>query len=135
MSKEWWEPLVDTESAPFWDGCKEGRLRLRHCNPCDQAYYYPRNQCPRCWSRDVDWRDASRRGTVYSYSIVRENPGPPFRGMVPYGLVLVDLEEGPRMMVNWDLDTPLDKLACDLAVEVTFRKVSDDLTLPQVRPA
>lgn len=135
MATEWWEPQIDTESAPFWEGCREGKLRLRHCKACDRAYYYPRDQCPRCWSGDIEWREASRRGTVYAYTVVHENPAPPFRERLPYGLVLVDLEEGPRMMVNWDAEAPLERLACGLAVEVTFRKVSDQLSLPQVRPA
>ena len=135
MAQEWYYPQIDTESAPFWDGCREGKLLLRHCNACDKAYYYPRSYCPRCWSGDTEWRAASRRATVYSYSIIHENPAPPFRNMVPYGLVLVDLEEGPRMMANWDLETPLDRLACGVKVEVTFRKISDELSLPQVRPA
>jgi hypothetical protein len=106
-----------------------------HCNACDQAYYYPRRYCPRCWSADTEWREASRRGTVYSYSVVRESPAPPFRDMVPYGLVLVDLAEGPRMMVNWDPAAPLERLACGAPVEITFRTVSDALSLPQCRPA
>ena len=131
---EWYYPFVDSESEPFWDGCRAGKLMIQHCKACDHTYHYPRANCPECWSGDTEWQEASRRGAVYSYSIVHQNPAPPFKDMVPYAVVLVDLAEGPRMMVNWELETPLDQLACDLPVEVTFRKLSDELTLPQVQP-
>ncbi|BCB82777.1 hypothetical protein Psuf_000900 [Phytohabitans suffuscus] len=34
-------------------------------------------------------------GTVYTFSVVRQSGVPPFKGMLPYVLALVDLDEGP----------------------------------------
>ncbi|MGE0385162.1 MAG: Zn-ribbon domain-containing OB-fold protein [Gammaproteobacteria bacterium] len=131
---EWYYPVVDTESEPFWNACREGRLLVKRCRSCAKVYYYPRRQCPQCWSEDTEWLECSRRGTVYSYSVVHQNPAAPFKDLCPYGTVLVDLEEGPRMMTNWDFDVPLDALRCGLPVEIAFRKVDDTLCLPIVRP-
>lgn len=58
-----------------------------------RAFFYPRVAEPVTGSRNLEWVEASGRGTVYAATIVR--PKPP---QAPYNVVLVDLEEGPRVM-------------------------------------
>ena len=68
-------PTPDLETQPFWDGAEEGRLLIRHCNACGEDHFYPRPFCPKCWSDDVEWNEASGRATLYTWSIVhRERP-------------------------------------------------------------
>ena len=131
---DWYLPLIDSESEPFWSAAREGRFLIMHCRACDQAYFYPRRYCPHCWSDDTEWRESGGRGSLYTFSIVYQNPAPPFRDWCPYGIVVVDLEEGVRVMGNWDRDTPLERLACGLAVEVTFEAMTDEVSLPRFRP-
>ena len=130
----WYLPLVDSESEPFWTAARAGRLLIMHCRACDRPYFYPRRYCPRCWSDDTEWREASGRGTVYSYSVVHQNPAPPFRDWTPYAVVLVDLDEGVRMMANWDRSADLERLAVGLPVEVTFEAMTDEVSLPRFGP-
>jgi hypothetical protein len=130
----WHLPVVDTESERFWIGAREGKLMIMHCRPCDKPYFYPRRYCPRCWSDDTEWRQASGLGTVHTYSIVHQNPAPPFRDWAPYAVLLVDLEEGVRVMANWDRGADLEQLAVGIAVEVTFERASDEISLPRFRP-
>ncbi|HXC41275.1 MAG TPA: Zn-ribbon domain-containing OB-fold protein [Burkholderiales bacterium] len=132
---EWFHPIVDTESEPFWKGCKEGKLVIKRCKDCSKVYYYPRRWCPNCWSENTEWIESKRRGKVYSYSTIHQNPAQPFASLVPYAVVLVDLDEGPRMMVNWDFAIPPDKIKCDMPVEIAFRDISEELALPIARPA
>ena len=66
---------------------------------------------------------------------MHQNPAPPFAELCPYGVVLVDLDEGPRMMVNWDFSLSPEQMQCGMDVEVAFRKVNDELSLPIARPA
>lgn len=134
MATEWYHPIVDTESEPFWTAARDGKLLVKRCKACNAVHYYPRGYCPSCLSDQTEWLECSRRGTVYSYSVVHQNPAPPFKDLCPYGVVLVDLEEGPRMMVNWDFERPLDQLQCGQPVEIAFRKVNDELSLPIARP-
>ncbi|MEX2158673.1 MAG: Zn-ribbon domain-containing OB-fold protein [Dehalococcoidia bacterium] len=131
---DWYLPLVDTESEPFWQAAREGRFLIMHCRSCDLPYFYPRRYCPRCWSDETEWREASGRGTVYTYSVVHQNPAPPFRDWCPYAVVIVDLEEGVRVMGNWDRATDLDAIAVGLAVELTFESMNDEISLPRFRP-
>jgi len=131
---DWYLPVVDSESEPFWSGMREGRFLIMQCRACDRSYWYPRRYCPRCWSDETEWREASRRGTVHTYSIIYQNPAPPFRDWCPYAVVLVDLEERVRVMGNWDRTAELDRLAVGVPVEVTFEAITDEIALPRFRP-
>jgi len=129
-------PNPDNETQPFWDGAREGRLVIRRCNTCGAAFFYPRPFCPKCWSADVGWIDASGRATLYTWSIVHVNDLPPFHERVPYVAAIVTLEEGPRMMTNV-VGVDFDDLDADMALRVTFRSISDEppVTIPVFEPA
>ncbi|MFN8036708.1 MAG: Zn-ribbon domain-containing OB-fold protein [Acidimicrobiia bacterium] len=127
-------PNPDLESRPYWDAARDGRLLIQRCDACGEAIFYPRPFCPRCWSDRVQWIEASGRATLYTYSIVHRNDLPPFPERVPYVTAVVDLEEGPRMLTNV-VDCAFDDLRIGMALEVTFRPISSDFTLPVFRPA
>jgi uncharacterized protein len=129
-------PNPDNETLPFWEGAREGRLVIRRCNTCGEAFFYPRPFCPKCWSADVGWIDASGRATLYTWSIVHVNDLPPFHERVPYVAAIVTLEEGPRMMTNV-VGVDFDDLDADMALQVTFRSISDEppVTIPVFEPA
>lgn len=75
----------------------------------------------------------SGRGTVYSFYVAHRPAHPAFRDRVPYVVALVDLEEGPRMMTNI-VDCPPEDVHIGMPVEVVFRDVTEDITLPCFRP-
>jgi uncharacterized OB-fold protein len=134
MAPDWFHPVVDVESRPFWDGCREHRLMIMRCSACGVPYFYPRAHCPNCWSGDVDWVNASGLGTLHSFSIVHQFPIEPFASLLPYATVIVALDEGPRMMANWDFQTPLDRMRCDMRVRAGFREINESLSLPVFGP-
>ena len=125
-------PSPDPETQPFWDACRQGRFLVRHCNACGRDYFYPRPFCPTCWSDDVDWKQASGRGTLYTYSVVHVNDLPPFSERVPYVAAIVELDEGPRVMTNIE-GTPFDQLRIGATVEVDWKPISEDVTIPVFR--
>ena len=92
-------PEPDGETQPFWDGIAGGRLRLQRCRACARHVFYPRSVCPHCMAAELEWVDASGRGTVHALTVVhRAAPG--FAEEAPYVVALVELEEGPRMMTR-----------------------------------
>jgi uncharacterized OB-fold protein len=127
-------PTPDTETQPFWDACKEGRFLLKRCNACGEHHFYPRPFCPKCWSADVEWEAAAGTGTVYTYSVVRQNDLPPFPERVPYVAAIVELDEGPRVMTNVEGDD-VDAVEIGMRVQVAFKEISDDVTIPVFRRA
>ena len=134
MTTEYKKPLpyINTETKAYWDGAKSHQLLVRKCRACGNYYFYPRDFCPSCFSFDVEWVKASGRGTVYSVTICHV-PAAGFKDVTPYNLVLVELEEGPRMMSNI-VDCPNEEIKIGMPVEVTFDDVTPEVTLPKFRP-
>ena len=126
-------PRPSSESQHFWDGTKEGELRLQRCGDCGKSYFPPRPFCPFCSSRNVSVYPASGQATLYSY-VINHLPTPGFDG--PHAVAVVTLEEGPRMMTNIvDCEQTPDTLVLDMPLEVTFERQNDDITLPLFKPA
>jgi uncharacterized protein len=128
-------PKPTPESRPFWDACKAHELKVQRCRACGEAYFYPRNVCPSCLSRDVEWIRASGRGKLHTFSIVHAGGrNPPLE--LPFVLAVIQLEEGPRMLSNL-VGVPPDPAAirCDMPVVVEFADVTDAVSLPRFRPA
>ena len=127
-------PTPDDEQQPFWDAAREGKFLLKRCRSCGQAHFYPRPFCPKCWSDEVEWEEASGRATLYTYSVVHRNDLPPWPERVPYVAAVVDLEEGPRMMTNVVNCEP-DAVEVGMALTVTFEERTDEFTVPVFEPA
>ncbi len=127
-------PRPSAETKRFWEGCKRHELWLPYCPQCDQHFFFPRAFCPCCFSWEVGWRQASGRGTLYTYAIQYRPQAPGFEP--PYITAIVQLEEGPRLMGNLvDVEPDPEQIRCDMPVEVTFEDVSDEISLPMFRPA
>ncbi len=126
-------PEPTPETRHFWDGTREGELRLQRCADCDRAYFPPRPFCPGCGTRDVEIFRASGRGRLYSY-VISHRAAPGFEA--PYSIAVVELVEGPRLMTNV-VDCPQTPEALELGmpVEVTFSRQTDEITLPLFRPS
>ncbi|MEZ5714177.1 MAG: OB-fold domain-containing protein [Paracoccaceae bacterium] len=76
----------------------DGRLWLQRCADCGAAIFMPRVICPHCASTALSWAPASGLGTVYSRTTLRPRAKPGEAPRPPHSIVLVDLDEGPRMM-------------------------------------
>lgn len=126
-------PVPDAETEPFWAAARDGRLAIQRCRACERPFVYPRSACPRCWSAELEWIDASGRGSVYSFTVIRHNDVPPFREMVPYVVALVDLEEGVRLTANIVGCRP-EEVRVGMPVEVSYQRLTGEITLPQFMP-
>jgi hypothetical protein len=85
-------------SGEFVDGLAAGRVRYQLCGTCDTAQTLTRYACVSCGSDCLKWIDSSGRGVVHAVTVVSRAPSDLFRPLVPYTLVIVTLEEGPRVM-------------------------------------
>ena len=118
-------------SRPHWDGCLEGVLRVQRCRDCGHFVFIPQPLCTRCHAEALEWVASSGRGSVYSYTVVHRPPRPAFA--VPYVVAIVELEEGWHMLTNLTECRPED-VRVGLPVEVAFRPMSEEITLPYFRP-
>ena len=129
-------PMVTPENERYWQGARDHQLWLRNCRSCDRTYFYPRDICPTCGGRDVEWKQVSGRATLYTYAIVHRAPSPAFADIAPYVTAIVDLEEGGRMMTNLvDVEPDPATITVGMPLQVTFDDVTPEVTLPKFRPA
>jgi uncharacterized OB-fold protein len=70
------------------------------CNACGKLTYFRRGFCPGCGASPVEVRSASGSGTVYAVTTVVRAPSPEWKAIAPYPIVLIDLDEGIRVMTH-----------------------------------
>jgi uncharacterized protein len=122
------------EADPFWAGCSAGQLMLPWCTQCSRPHFYPRSICPHCESTAIEWKQASGKGRVYTFAVVRQPIERAFADLVPYVIAIIELDEGVRMLSHvTSIDA--DNVKCDMPVTVEFRPYSDKVTLPTFRPS
>jgi uncharacterized OB-fold protein len=126
-------PEITEELRPFFFAAREGRLVVQRCTGCGRRRFPPRDICSECLGRKSEWTTSSGRGRVVSFNVMHQVYHPGFVAEVPYAVVLVELEDGGRMLTNM-VDCPLERLRVGLPVEVTFEHRSAEVTLPQFRP-
>ena len=90
--------------------------------------------CPGCRSKELGWKKVSGLGTVYSYTVTHQAIHPSLRGRVPWTVIIVDLDEGVRM-ISHIVDCHAEDVRIGMRVEVVFEEVEAGVTLPYFRPA
>ena len=125
-------PAIGPDTEFFWNGLRERKLLIQRCGGCGALRHPPRPMCPKCRSLDWDAIESSGRGTVYSYVMPHEPRFPFFD--YPYIVVLVDLDEGVRLVSNLVDINPAD-VAVGMPVEVYYETFDGGLVLHQFRPA
>jgi len=113
---------VSPDNREHFEGLEQGRLLLPRCDRCSSVIWYPRHFCPACGSLEVSWFEASGRGTLHSFSIVRRGQGE-YSEAALYVLAYVELEEGPRLLTNLLVDpSEFDRLAVGMPVEMAVER-------------
>jgi uncharacterized OB-fold protein len=120
-------PVVTAEGKAFFDAARQGRFTIPVCTACNRAHWYPRAICPFCASDQMEWREASGKGTIYAFSIMR-------RVKEPYVIAHVTLAEGPTMLTNL-VDCDTDKLQIGQPVIVVFQETETGTPVPMFKPA
>jgi uncharacterized OB-fold protein len=119
--------------AAFWDFCAKEELRFQRCTPCGTWRHLPRLRCAKCGSPEFSWERSSGRGRVYSWTVTHQAPIRVFAAQAPYAVLVVELEEGVRMIAGL-VDASPSELRLDLPVEVVFERITPEAALPQFRP-
>jgi uncharacterized OB-fold protein len=126
-------PRPTEDSAPYWEAARQGELRMQRCSDCGHIRFPPSLLCARCLSDRCEWTRLSGRGRVFSWIVVHQSQHPAFNADAPYNVVIVELEEGPRLHSTL-VDCSTERIAIDMPVEVVFDRINDEITLPKFRP-
>mgnify|MGYP001355732367 CR=1 FL=1 len=84
-----------------WTSGGQG-IAYQGCRACRSIWYFRRDFCPRCGAGEPEQRQAGGKGTVHARTLVARAPSEEMRAHVPYLIVLVDADEGFRLMAHGD---------------------------------
>jgi hypothetical protein len=117
----------------FFTEAREGRLSFQVCDDCGTRIAYPHVVCPNCLSDRLSRQASVGRGTVYSFTTLHRAGNPAMGSRVPYTIVLVELDEGVRVLADLadDAGEPVPRIG--MSVEVFFEELTDELSIPRFR--
>lgn len=122
-------PTRYPEDVEHLDGAARGELRIPICHTCGHEFWPPGPACPRDFGTDLGWVTDPGTGTVNSWVRFHKRY---FAGDdVPYVVVQVRLDTGPRLTTTW---TGPGDPEIGGAVAVSFRALDDGSTLPEFGP-
>ncbi len=107
------------------------RLTYQVCAQCGQVVFHPRRHCTGCTRGEPEWRDSAGRGTVYTFTVIRQHRQPFFAGRIPYVVAMIDLDEGFRMLAEIEADP--DTVHVNQRVTVAWED-HPGLSVPIFRP-
>ena len=90
-------PPRTPQNAPYWDGLRERRLLLQRCSACERARYPVAPVCPHCGASGFRWEELAGTGAVHSWVRYRRAYLPEFESLLPYDVLCVSLDGGPRV--------------------------------------
>jgi len=122
-------PYIDQDNQAYWDAVKNHKLVFQYCSKCKKFHHPPRPMCPDCHSQDtLEWKESTGKGYIYSF-VMFTSPKMAYPAFVlPYAVVLVEMEEGVRITANTHEIEP-DEVQFGLPVEVMFEELPDGQTL------
>ncbi|HJQ16540.1 MAG TPA: OB-fold domain-containing protein [Allosphingosinicella sp.] len=138
------EPLNDTLAVdrpaprhysfdePYWEATREKKVVLQYCRVTGQYQFFPRPVSLFTGGRDLEWREVSGRGAVFSFTVAHVGR-PPFAGHTPFLIATVTFDEGVNMIANV-INCPLDRMAVGLRVRPAWAPLPDGTNLLLFEP-
>ncbi|MBX5487346.1 hypothetical protein MHAS_03058 [Mycolicibacterium hassiacum DSM 44199] len=109
-------PVPDPDTAPFWEGLRNGKLMLCRCDDTGR-WIHPPLERSRFTGGPVHFEEVSGNGSIFSFIVVRQAlvPG----RTPPYVIGLVELDEQPGLRINAVIDA--DPAAVRIGARVRLR--------------
>lgn len=107
---------------------KNGKIYVQRCEECGHLQWPPREFCFQCHQTNLTWSPMNDSGTVYTYTISYRAFHPWFKKHLPYGIVVVDVGKGIRML-GCCFDSDIETLECGERVKAVYNKITEDVTL------
>jgi uncharacterized OB-fold protein len=109
----------DAGSAAFFDAAARGDLLVQRCTACATVLPPEARTCVSCGAVELEPAVVSGLGRLVTWVVVTQAPVPVLAGAVPYVTAVVELDEGPWLMVRL-IDADPAVLAVDDRVRADF---------------
>lgn len=121
-------------AGEFFAWHARGELRFQRCATCRTWVNPPRRLCPVCATPTLEWEPSTGRGVLFAWTRTHYPFSPAFADDVPYLCVVVELDEGPRMLSSLVGDGG-DRPTIGMPVTVDFEPRQDGTAVAVFRPA
>ena len=101
------------------------QLTASKCASCGEIFFPTRTICQNCHDKHLQEIKLSRRGKIYSFTIVTQRPASHYRGPVPYAFGWVQLQEGIRVETLFT-GCDLEDLRINMDMELIIEKLYDN---------
>ena len=64
-------PKPRSYSKPFWEATREKKLIVQYCRKTGQYQFFPRATSLFTGRPDLEWREVSGKGEIFSFTIAR----------------------------------------------------------------
>ncbi len=126
-------PNTYMNTQPFWDAAEQGKLLIQYCPATRRFQHFPRPTSLYTGRRELEWREVSGRGTLYSWTRTH-SPWPGHESRVPYICALVDLDEGVRLLANLFISENT-VLRIGMRVRLIWEHLDGKIRYPAFEPA
>ncbi len=123
-------PTIDIDSKKYWDSAKNKKLMIQYSLDTKEYFLYSKQLTNTLDSKNVEWREVSGKGKIYSFTVVHAPAGPAFKDETPYIVASIELEEGARIISNI-IAQDIENISIGDSVKVIFEKQDDELTIPK----
>jgi uncharacterized OB-fold protein len=128
-------PVPTPVSVPFWDGLRNHRIYVQYSPSAGKWVFYPRVLAPGTLADDLEWREISGRGTLYTFTVADRPTAPEWADSLPQLLAIVEWDEGPRFSTEL-VDAEPDQISIGMRVAPVFCDYPEaGITLLRYRPA
>ncbi len=128
-------PVPTPTTAPFWNALSEHKIRIQYSPSTGRYVFYPRILAPGSLADDLEWREISGAGTLYTFTVSHRAVSPHFADDVPQILAVVQWDEGPRFSTEIVNAEP-DAIRVGMRVQPVFTDYPDDgVTMLRYEPA
>ena len=123
------EPIIDNDSAIYWQSAKNNKLMVQRVKNSNEYFLYSRQLTKNINDNATEWIEVIGKGKIYSYTEVSAPAGPAFKEETPYIVASIELDEGARIISNI-IKTDIKNITIGKRVKVVFEKQSENLTIP-----
>lgn len=126
-------PEMDHDSAPYWQSLREHQAKLQKCSKCGRFRFPPSASCYYCGTLGGEWTAISGRGNIYTWTVIHHPIDPRLANEVPFIIVLVESEEGPRIAGRL-LSCEREQIKIGMPVKARYDDLDNELTLLNFEP-
>lgn len=114
-----------TKTAKFVDLLAEGKVEGTVCKDCGTKFFPPRADCAKCFSKNMNWFEMSKKGKLETFTTAYYAPFG-FEADPPYIMGVVDFGQGLKLFARLAKDIKPEDVKVGMDVIIKPLKYDDD---------